>query len=192
MVEKDFVLHLPIGKKRGLGRARKNRIPSCTERSGKATRQTLCDNCGEVGHRKGSWRCPLTGTKKRKRSKKTKAKAGRKKAKKDNNSEAGPSEAGSSEPVEIRTPRTRAAAAREAAAAAEREAAAAEAQAQAHISSSAKRRLELEVPLALEAPPAGNTLGDLAPPSIQEYDSKEEAIGHQNIQEGVSKEEKCI
>jgi hypothetical protein len=65
-VDKGFKLYPPISKKRGLGRQRKNRIPSFLERGGaKATRQTKCDNCGEFGHRKGSWRCSLTGTKKR-------------------------------------------------------------------------------------------------------------------------------
>jgi len=64
-VDKGFNLQPPIAKKRGVGRQRKNRIPSCLERFGKATRQVKCDGCGERGHRKGSSRCPLTGTKKR-------------------------------------------------------------------------------------------------------------------------------
>jgi hypothetical protein len=37
-----------------------------------------CDGCGEKGHRKGSWRCALTGTKKRKRTKKSATKPERK------------------------------------------------------------------------------------------------------------------
>ena len=42
-----------------------NRILSCLERTGKATRQVTCKSSGELGHRATSWRCPLTGTKKR-------------------------------------------------------------------------------------------------------------------------------
>ncbi|CAO2043102.1 unnamed protein product [Urochloa humidicola] len=122
-VEKGFKLHPPIGKKRGVGRQRKNRIPSCLERSGKATRQVKCDNCGERGHRKGSWKCSLTGTKKRKRTKKSKSKPGRKKAKNDS----------TTQPVEATTPRTRAAIAREAAVAAIKAAEEAEAEAAAVI-----------------------------------------------------------
>ena len=64
-IEKGFKVYPPIGKKRGVGRQRKNRIPSCLERTGKIKRQVKCDNCGEKGHRKGSWRCQLTGTKKK-------------------------------------------------------------------------------------------------------------------------------
>jgi hypothetical protein len=130
-VEKDFICHPPLGKKRGVGRQRKNRIPSCLERSGKATRQVRCEGCGELGHRRGSWRCALTGTKKRyvcshpftclswpciyllnmlyrKRTKKAQSKAGRKKSKKT-----------TPQAETVATPRTRAAAAREAARAAE-------------------------------------------------------------------------
>ena len=55
----------PIAKKRGPGRQKKNRAKPPAERSGKATRQALCKGCGEHGHRQGSWRCSLTGTKKR-------------------------------------------------------------------------------------------------------------------------------
>jgi hypothetical protein len=130
-VEKDFICHPPLGKKRGVGRQRKNRIPSCLERSGKATRQVRCEGCGELGHRRGSWRCALTGTKKRyvcshpftclrcpciyllnmlyrKRTKKAQSKAGRKKSKKT-----------TPEAETVATPRTRAATGREAAAARE-------------------------------------------------------------------------
>jgi len=64
-VEKDFHLHPPVGKKRGPGRQKKLRIKGAAERSGKATRQVKCPGCGESGHRQGSWRCHLTGTKKR-------------------------------------------------------------------------------------------------------------------------------
>lgn len=62
-----------------------------------------CDNYDEKGHRKGSWRCELTKTKKRKRTKKTIVKAGRKKAKEDSALE-----------VVLTTPKTRATSAREA------------------------------------------------------------------------------
>jgi hypothetical protein len=64
-VNKDFNLFPPNDQKRGHGRQRKNKMPSCLERSGKATRQTQCENCGQLGHRKTSWRCELTETKKR-------------------------------------------------------------------------------------------------------------------------------
>jgi hypothetical protein len=36
-VQKDFKLYPPIAKKRGVGRKRKNRIPSCLKRIGKAS-----------------------------------------------------------------------------------------------------------------------------------------------------------
>jgi hypothetical protein len=64
-VDKGFHLHPPIGKKRGPGRQVKNRKKPAAERSGKATRQSICKGCGEPGHRQGIWRCSLTGTKKR-------------------------------------------------------------------------------------------------------------------------------
>ena len=64
-VEKGFKLYPPCQKKRTCGRLRKNRIKSARETGGKATRQVRCPNCTELGHRAGSWRCPLTGTKKR-------------------------------------------------------------------------------------------------------------------------------
>jgi hypothetical protein len=66
-VEKDFKLQPPIAKpkKKTIGRQRKKMILSCLERIGKATRQSKCDGCGQLGHRKGSSNCPLTGTKKR-------------------------------------------------------------------------------------------------------------------------------
>ena len=74
-------------------------------KKGKATRQVVCPNCGEHGHRKSSWRCPLTGTRKRKRTKKSAPKPGRKKSKKSDPTPSG-----------ANTPRTRAAVAREQAA----------------------------------------------------------------------------
>lgn len=61
---KDFKLFPPVGKKRGVGRQRKNRIPSCLERTGKVKRQVKCIGCGEKGHRQDNWRRGLTGTKK--------------------------------------------------------------------------------------------------------------------------------
>ena len=66
-VDKGFKLQPPVvkPKKKTTGRLRKKRILSCLERTGKATRQSKCDGCGELGHRKGSSNCPLTGTKKR-------------------------------------------------------------------------------------------------------------------------------
>lgn len=63
-VEKEFKLLAPVSKKRKVGRQRKNRIPSALEKGkGKATRQIKCPECGVFGHRKGSARCELTGTK---------------------------------------------------------------------------------------------------------------------------------
>ena len=66
-VDKGFKLQPPVAKpkKKTAGRLRKKRILSCLERTGKATRQSKCDGCGELGHWKGSSNCPLTGTKKR-------------------------------------------------------------------------------------------------------------------------------
>ena len=64
-VDKGFKVFPPVAKKKkGPRRQRKNRILSCLERIGKATRQMTCKSCGELGHRATSWRCPLTGTKK--------------------------------------------------------------------------------------------------------------------------------
>jgi hypothetical protein len=40
------------------------------ERTGKATRQVICKKCGASGHRQGTWKCPLSGIKKRPRTKK--------------------------------------------------------------------------------------------------------------------------
>ena len=68
----------PLGK-RGVGRQRKNRFKSCLEggsskkkpanESEKAKKiirgKFKCPNCGELGHRKTSYKCPLNGTKKR-------------------------------------------------------------------------------------------------------------------------------
>ena len=64
-VDKAFKLYPPAQKKKESGRLRKNRIKSARETGGKATRQVKCPNCNEYGHRGGSWKCSLTGTKKR-------------------------------------------------------------------------------------------------------------------------------
>jgi hypothetical protein len=64
-VHKGFHLHPPIGKKRGPGRQPKNMKKPAAERSGKATRQSICKKCGETRHREGSWKCSFAGTKKR-------------------------------------------------------------------------------------------------------------------------------
>jgi hypothetical protein len=69
----------PLGK-RSVGRQRKNRIKSCLE-GGKGKKKVSgnenenerkilrgkikCPNCGQLGHRKASPKCPLNGTKKR-------------------------------------------------------------------------------------------------------------------------------
>jgi len=79
-VELASVLGAPLGK-RGVGRQWKNRIKSClegggrkkpadkgkeTEKEKKMIRGPFkCPNCGEYGHRKASYKCPLNGTKKR-------------------------------------------------------------------------------------------------------------------------------
>ena len=66
VVDKGFKVYPPVAKKKkGSGRQKKNRILSCPERTGKATRQVTCKTCGELGHRATSWRCPVTRTKKR-------------------------------------------------------------------------------------------------------------------------------
>ena len=65
-VDKGFKLLPPLSKKRGVGRQRKNRIPSCVERGKRTfTRQVRCKKCGELGHRQTSAKCALNGTKKR-------------------------------------------------------------------------------------------------------------------------------
>jgi hypothetical protein len=65
-VEKGFKLLPPTSKKvKPPSRQKKNRILGALERTGKATRQVKCNVCGDYGHRRGSWRCALTGTKKR-------------------------------------------------------------------------------------------------------------------------------
>ncbi|WVZ54516.1 LOW QUALITY PROTEIN: hypothetical protein U9M48_005302 [Paspalum notatum var. saurae] len=166
VAEKGFKLHPPHAKKRGVGRQRKNRIPSFLERNGKATRQVKCKGCGEYGHRSGSWRCSLTGTKKYEEAKKKNpAKRGRKKAK--TAEEASTSHAATHEIIPVTaTPRTRAAATRERAAAAAAAAQAAEtaaaqaeaavaaqaegpvaAQAETRVGPSTRRRLAMDQPV---------------------------------------------
>ncbi|WVZ62653.1 LOW QUALITY PROTEIN: hypothetical protein U9M48_012373 [Paspalum notatum var. saurae] len=60
IVDLGFKVLPPIGKKRPLGRQGKNKILGALERSEGATRQSKCINCGELGHRRNSWRCSLT------------------------------------------------------------------------------------------------------------------------------------
>lgn len=65
-VNKGFKLLPPLSKKKGVGRQRKNRIPSALEKGkGKLKRQVKCSACHGLGHRKGSAKCELTVTKKR-------------------------------------------------------------------------------------------------------------------------------
>lgn len=124
-VDKGFKLLPPVPKKRGVGRQRKNRIPSALEKGkGKATRQVQCPDCQRFGHRKGSVRCELTGTRKRKKNNKTKTNVGRKKAKGAIDAQAAAVDVQANTPrtraaavdVQANTPRTRAAVAKEAAA----------------------------------------------------------------------------
>jgi hypothetical protein len=66
VVDKGFKVFPPaVKEKKGPSRTKKKRHLSYLERSGKATRQVICKSCGEPGHRATSWRCRLTGTKKR-------------------------------------------------------------------------------------------------------------------------------
>ena len=75
-MDKGFKLHPPTSKKpRPPGRQKKNRYPALSEKKGKATRQVICPTCNAAGHKKGSWRCPLTGTKKKKENQKVSPKA---------------------------------------------------------------------------------------------------------------------
>jgi len=64
-VDKGFKLFPPNMKKRDPDRHKKKRHLAPSERSGKTTRHVKCPGCGEYGHRSGSRRCSLTGTKKR-------------------------------------------------------------------------------------------------------------------------------
>ncbi|WVZ77944.1 hypothetical protein U9M48_025731 [Paspalum notatum var. saurae] len=142
-VDKGFTVLPSVGKKRPLDRQRKNRILRPLERSRKATRQSKCLKCEELGHMRNNWRCSLTGTKKRKRRTK----------------KAEPVVA----PSHLNTPRTRAAAAREAAMAqAAQKAALAQAQEAATDAQAegAKRRLTLET-----TPTTKGALLDDGPPT---------------------------
>jgi hypothetical protein len=61
---------MPPLDKRDVGRVRKKRIPSCLENKGSKPRgkgmwQVKCSNCGDLGHRYNSPKCPYNGTKKR-------------------------------------------------------------------------------------------------------------------------------
>lgn len=64
-VEKGYKVHPPVQQKRESGRLRKNRIKPASETGSKPTRQVVCPNCNEHGHRASSWKCPHNGTKKR-------------------------------------------------------------------------------------------------------------------------------
>ena len=69
-VDKGFKLHPPTSKKpRPPGRQKKNKYPAPSEKKGKATRQVICPTCNAAGHKKGSWRCPLTRKKKKENQK---------------------------------------------------------------------------------------------------------------------------
>lgn len=84
-VELAFKVGAPLSK-RGVGRQQKNRIKSCleggsggskctkkvAENENEKTKKMIrgkvrCPNCGELGHMKTSYKCPLNGTKKRQR-----------------------------------------------------------------------------------------------------------------------------
>ena len=65
-VDKGFKLLPPLSKKNKVpGRLKKSKYLFPTKRTRKRTRQVKCTGCGEYGHRTGSWRCALTGIKKR-------------------------------------------------------------------------------------------------------------------------------
>jgi hypothetical protein len=82
-VDLPFQVGAPL-KKRGVGRQRKNRIKGfleggsggskssskAAENQNEKTKKMVrgkvrCSNCGELGHRKTSYKCPFNGTKKR-------------------------------------------------------------------------------------------------------------------------------
>uniref|UniRef100_A0A453EDQ5 SWIM-type domain-containing protein n=1 Tax=Aegilops tauschii subsp. strangulata TaxID=200361 RepID=A0A453EDQ5_AEGTS len=64
-VDTGFVLRppIPIGKKKGAGRTRKQRIKSWWEGGSRKGSLNKCRKCGEVGHREAG--CPQNGTNKR-------------------------------------------------------------------------------------------------------------------------------
>ena len=69
-MDKGFKLHPPTSKKpRSPGRQKKNRYPAPSEKKGKPTRQVICPTCNAAGHKKGSWRCPLTRKKEKENQK---------------------------------------------------------------------------------------------------------------------------
>ena len=72
-------VNAPIGK-RSVGRQRKNRMKSCLEGGAAKKKRSIpeeekekkllrgkikCPNCGQLGHRKASPKCPLNGSKKK-------------------------------------------------------------------------------------------------------------------------------
>jgi hypothetical protein len=76
-VDMDSVVKGPLAK-RGVGRQRKLRIKGCLEGGSRPKTTTKeggrqmkrgpirCKECGELGHRQTSYKCPLNGTKKKK------------------------------------------------------------------------------------------------------------------------------
>jgi hypothetical protein len=91
------------------------------ERTGKATRQVICKKCGASGHRQDTRKCPLSGIKKRPRTKKVgrpkkdvteEEKPTQKKQKTSDDSEpmettaSEPMETTATDPMETRSPRT--------------------------------------------------------------------------------------
>jgi hypothetical protein len=64
-VDTCFVLRapLPIGKKKGVGRTRKQRMRSWWEGGTRKGSLNKCKKCGELGHREAG--CPTNGTNKR-------------------------------------------------------------------------------------------------------------------------------
>jgi hypothetical protein len=91
------------------------------ERTGKATRQVIYKKCGASGHRQDTWKCPLSGIKKRPRTKKVgrpkkdvteEEEPTQKKQKTGDDSEpmetaaSEPMETTAADPMETRSPRT--------------------------------------------------------------------------------------
>jgi hypothetical protein len=78
-VDIAYAVNAPIGK-RSVGRQRKNQMKSCLEGGAAKKKHSVpveekekkilrgkikCPNCGQLGHRKASPKCPLNGSKKR-------------------------------------------------------------------------------------------------------------------------------
>jgi hypothetical protein len=101
-VELEDWVRAPNGK-RGVGRQRKLRFKSCLEggkkpkaasiegdQQGKSVKRgpVRCKRCGELGHRQASYKCPLNGTKKRKRKARARRYAGANQPTKDANEDS--------------------------------------------------------------------------------------------------------